>query len=168
MILPLRKVTDTMKNIKITDLLIFVLTAELIGAVSGIVAGGNFGSYYETLVKPPLAPPGWLFPVVWGILYALMGISAYFIKEAYDPASETALRLYWVQLAANALWSPVFFGLRSFGGAVAVVIVMLVLVIAMLVVFCRIKKCAVYLNIPYLIWTVFAAYLTIGFLVLNT
>ena len=157
-----------MNKIKITDLLIFVLITELVGAVSSLIAGGNFGAYYDTLTKPPLSPPGWLFPVAWGILYALMGISAYLIDSSDDIARKSALNLYWVQLAANALWSPVFFGLKSFGGAVAVVIVMLVLIVCMLILFRRIRPCAFWLNIPYLVWTLYAAYLTIGFYILNT
>ena len=156
-----------MKNIKWTDLLIFVIITELIGTVSGIIAGGNFGAYYDTIAKPPLAPPGWVFPVVWAILYALMGVSAYFVNSSDSPAKKQALDIYWLQLLANFLWSPAFFGLRSFGTAVAVVIVMLVLIVIMLVLFRKIQCCAVWLNIPYLVWTAFAAYLTIGAYVLN-
>lgn len=155
------------KKVNITDLLIFILSAELAGALSGIVAGGDFGSYYDTLTKPPLSPPGWLFPVVWGVLYAVMGISAYIISQSGDIQRNSALTLYIVQLFANLLWSPVFFGLRSFGGAVAVVIVMLILVICMTVVFGRINRCAALMNIPYLLWTIYAAYLTAGVCVLN-
>ncbi len=156
-----------MKKIKIWDILIFVLSAELAGALSALIAGGSFGAYYETLVKPPLAPPAWLFPVMWAVLYALMGISAYLINESGGEQRRPALILYLAQLFVNLLWSPVFFGLRSFGGAVAVVIAMLVLVVCMLLVFGRISRCAALLNIPYVIWTAFASYLTIGFCVLN-
>lgn len=155
------------KKINIPDLLIFILSAELAGALSGIVSGGNFGAFYDTLAKPPLAPPGWLFPVVWGILYAVMGISAYIISGSGDIGKSSALTLYVVQLFANVLWSPVFFGLKSFGGAVAVAAVMLVLVVCMIVVFYRIDRRAAFMNIPYLLWTAFALYLTIGFCVLN-
>lgn len=157
-----------MKKVDIWDLLLFVIATELAGVVSSLVAGGNFGAYYDTLVKPPLAPPGWLFPVAWGILYALMGVSAYIIDSSCAINRKAALDLYWVQLAVNLLWSPVFFGLKSFGGAVAVVVVMLVLIAVMLAVFSRISRCAALLNIPYLAWTVFAAYLTVGFFILNT
>ena len=151
-----------MKNIKWTDLLIFVIITELIGTVSGIIAGGNFGAYYDTIAKPPLAPPGWVFPMVWAILYALMGVSAYFVNSSDSPEKKQALDIYWLQLLANFLWSPAFFGT-----AVAVVIVMLVLIVIMLVLFRKIQRCAVWLNIPYLVWTAFAAYLTIGAYVLN-
>ena len=156
-----------MKKVNVWDMLIFVLSAELAGAVSSLIAGGNFGAYYEMLAKPPLAPPGWLFPVVWAVLYALLGISAYLVNDTADERRRPSLILYIAQLFANLLWSPVFFGLKSFGGAVAVVAVMLVLVVCMMIAFCRIRRSAALLNIPYLIWTAFAAYLTVGFFILN-
>ena len=151
------------KKINIPDLLIFILSA----ALSGVVSGGNFGAFYDTLTKPPFAPPGWLFPVVWGILYAVMGISAYIISRSDDIGKNSALTLYVVQLFANVLWSPVFFGLKSFGGAVAAAAVLTVLVVCMTAVFCKIDRCAALINIPYVIWTLFALYLSIGFCVLN-
>ena len=167
MISPHDREEITMKKVKIWDLLIFILSAELAGAVSSLISGGDFGTYYASLTKPPLAPPGWLFPVMWTILYALMGFAAYMINNTADKLAAKALILYWVQLAVNVLWSPVFFGLRSFGGAAVIVVLMLALVTATLVIFSRIQKCAAAAFIPYLVWTAFAAYLTFGFLVLN-
>ena len=156
-----------MKIKNVTDMLIFVIAAELAGAVSSLVSGGNFGAYYDTLIKPPLSPPGWLFPVMWAILYALMGISAYLVYSSDSINARPALLLWGIQLFVNILWSPVFFGLKSFGGAVAVVIVMLALVAAMIIVFFRTDRCAALLQIPYLIWTAYAAYLSAGFYILN-
>lgn len=157
-----------MKKINIWNVLLFVLSAELAGALSALVAGGNFGDYYDTLAKPPLAPPSWLFPVMWAIMYALMGISAYLINETDDERRRSALLVYIAQLAANVLWTPVFFGLKSFGGAVAVIAVMLVLIVCMMIAFSKIRRSAALMNIPYLIWTAFATYLTVGFFILNT
>ncbi len=156
-----------MKKINISDLLFFVIVTELAGVLSSLLSGGNFGDHYSTLTKPPLAPPGWLFPVVWGLLYAVMGFSAYLINKSDNLAKRTALIIYFVQLAVNVLWSPVFFGLKSFGGAIAVIVVLDALVIAMLVLFGKINRCAALVNIPYLVWVLFATYLTIGFTVLN-
>ena len=154
-------------KIKWTDLILLVVGTELVGVLSALISGGGFSGFYQQLEKPPLAPPGWLFPVVWSILYALMGISAYLIWNSGDKRRRTALLLYGAQLLANFLWTPVFFGLRSLEGAAAVVIVMLILITAMIFSFYRISKTAAYLNIPYLLWTGFAAYLTIGVLVLQ-
>ena len=153
---------------RITNLLLFIVGTELVGAASALLAGGNFSAFYNSLNQPPFAPPGWLFPVMWAILYALMGFSAFLIYESDSlRPKRPAWILYGAQLFANFLWSPVFFGLKSLLGAAIVVIVMLLLIIAMLLVFFPIRRLAAYVNIPYLLWTMFAAYLTIGVLVLN-
>lgn len=153
---------------RITNLLLFIIGTELVGAASALLAGGNFSAFYNSLNQPPLAPPGWLFPVMWTILYALMGFSAFLIYESDTlRPKRPAWIVYGAQLFANFLWSPVFFGLKSLTGAVVVVIAMLLLIIAMLLVFFPIRKLAAYVNLPYLAWTLFATYLTIGVRVLN-
>ena len=157
-----------MNKNKITDLLIYIVSAELAGALSGIIAGGSFGTYYDTLIKPPLSPPGWLFPLVWAVLYALMGLSAYIIGVSQSSLVRPALTLYLAQLFLNLLWGPVFFGLRSFGGAVAAAAALLAVLICMLIIFSRINKCAVLINLPYALWSAFALYLSVGFFVLNS
>ncbi len=156
-----------MQKQKLTNLLLFIIGTELVGALSGIVTGGNFRTVYTTLNQPPFAPPGWLFPVAWSILYALMGISAYLIYQTAHPKRKTALILYGIQLFVNFLWSPVFFRLQSRIGATVVILLLLALIVVMLVYFRQIRKAAAWLNLPYLLWTAFAAYLTIGFLLLN-
>ena len=154
-------------KIKWTDLIIWIVATELVGAVSALISGGNFSVFYNSLEQPPFAPPAWLFPVMWSILYALMGVSAYLIWESSDMCRKGAIILYGAQLFANFLWTPVFFGLKSLKGATIVVIILLILIIAMIISFLRINKTAAYLNIPYLLWTVFATYLTIGVTVLQ-
>lgn len=156
-----------MKRSKITNLLIFIISAELIGVLSAVFSGGNFRSFYSSLNQPPFAPPAWLFPVAWGILYALMGISAFLIDESGHDLKRKALTIYWVQLFVNFLWSPVFFGFKSLTGAVVVIALLLILIIVMMVYFGKIRKSALYLNIPYLLWVMYATYLTIGVRVLN-
>ena len=91
-----------MKNFRLTDLLIFVVTAELVGALSALLAG-DFTSFYDEVIRPPLSPPAWLFPVVWAILYALMGTSAYMIwnNRKNELRRSSALKLYYIQLAVN-------------------------------------------------------------------
>ena len=107
-----------MNKQKWTELLIFIVAAELVGVLSGIVAG-NTNSFYQELAKPPLSPPGWVFPVVWAVLYALMGWSAYLIAAAKVSTSEKgcALFLYGLQLLVNFMWSIVFFRLEKLGGS---------------------------------------------------
>ncbi len=157
-----------MKRIKWTELLLFIVGTELVGALSSLLSG-NFSSFYRELVKPPLAPPGILFPIVWAILYALMGISAYmiYVSDAGTIEKRKALALYAVQLFVNFMWSIVFFRFEEIGAAAAVLILLVILVVFMIVTFKRIRPLAGYLNIPYLLWVMFAAYLNIGFLILN-
>lgn len=157
-----------MKNIRWTELLSFIIGTELVGALSSLLSG-NFSSFYGELVKPPLAPPGILFPIVWAILYALMGISAYMIhaSDADPNAKRKALTLYAVQLFVNFMWSIVFFRFEQIGAAAAVLLLLVILVGLMIVKFKQIRPLAGYLNLPYLLWTIFALYLNVGFLVLN-
>lgn len=157
-----------MKKIKWSDLIILVISAELVGALAGILAGNSF-SFYKELVKPPLSPPGWVFPLTWAVLYALMGISAYIIhtSDAEDDEKRSAFIIYGAQLAVNFFWTIAFFRLRSIGLSVGVILLLLILIAAMILRFRRVSKAAAYLNIPYLLWTIFAAYLDIGVLVLN-
>ena len=157
-----------MKKIKITDLLIFIVGTELVGVLSGILAGGSF-SFYKEIVRPPFSPPGWIFPIVWIILYALMGISAYLIytSKATVRQKNFALAVYAIQLVVNFLWSIVFFRLEMVGLSVIIILLLLFLIVVMICVFYRIRPVAAYLNIPYLLWTAFASYLNIGVLILN-
>ncbi len=152
----------------LSDLLIFILSAELAGALSGVFAG-DFGAVYSALEKPPLSPPGWVFPAVWTVLYALLGISAYLIhtSDGEGKSKSRAFVLYWAQLAVNFSWSIVFFGANAYSAAVAVIAVLIILVIAMIAVFFGIRRAAGLINIPYLLWLLFAAYLNISVAVLN-
>ncbi|MBR1528297.1 MAG: tryptophan-rich sensory protein [Oscillospiraceae bacterium] len=156
-----------MKKADLKVLLFFIIGTELVGGLSGLLSGGNFSEFYQSLNQPPFAPPGWLFPVMWTILYALMGISAYQIYQSDDHRKLPALRLYAIQLAVNFLWSIVFFRFRSLSGAVFVILLLLILIILMMIKFKKIRKSAAWLNLPYLLWTAFASYLTIGIYLLN-
>jgi len=152
----------------LSDLLIFILSAELAGALSGVFAG-DFGDVYSSIEKPPLSPPGWVFPAVWTVLYALLGISAYLIhaSDGGGKSKSRALVLYWAQLAVNFSWSIVFFGANAYGAAVAVIAALIILAIAMTAVFFGIRRSAGLINIPYLLWLLFAAYLNISVAILN-
>lgn len=157
-----------MKKIKWSDLIIFVVSTELVGALAGLLAGNSF-SFYKELAKPPLSPPGWFFPLTWAVLYALMGISAYIVHDTdtTDEKKRSAFIIYGAQLAVNFFWTIAFFRLRSIGLSVGVILLLLILIAAMILRFLCVSKAAAYLNVPYLLWTIFAAYLDIGVLVLN-
>ncbi|MBO4876718.1 MAG: tryptophan-rich sensory protein [Ruminococcus sp.] len=158
-----------MKKIRWTELIIFIVSAELTGAISALLAG-SYKDFYASLIQPPFAPPSAVFPVVWGILYALMGISAYLIwKEPEDRGAyrSTALTLYAVQLAVNFVWSIIFFRFGLLTAAAVVAVILAALVGAMVYSFARVKNTAAWLNVPYLLWSIFAAYLAIGNAILN-
>lgn len=152
-----------MKKFNLTDLLIFVVTAELVGAVSALVAG-DFSAFYSEIIQPPLSPPAKVFPVVWGILYALMGISAYFVSTSGKPYS---LKIYNIQLAVNFAWSIVFFRFRLLGLSAVLAVVLLILVGVMMMQFCKVRKISAGLNIPYLLWSAFAVYLAVAICIIN-
>ena len=96
--------------------LFWILLAEAVGGLSGWLTRNGTKLYQQTIAQPPLSPPGWVFPVVWAILYALMGISAARIYQA-PPSAERrrGLNLFIVQLVVNFVWSPIFFNLQAFG-----------------------------------------------------
>ncbi len=157
-----------MKKRSISDMLIYIISAEIIGAVSALLAGG-FSDFFDKYKEPPLLPPGWLFPVVWTILYAAMGYSAYLIhsSDAEHSEKKNALTLYWVQLALNFSWSIVFFRFEALWSAFAVIIALWLMIIAMTVKFKKISSLAAYINIPYILWVTFAAYLNLATAIIN-
>jgi tryptophan-rich sensory protein len=129
-----------------------------IGGLAGFLTRNSM-NLYQTLEKPPLSPPGWVFPVVWTILYILMGISAYIIYESEDPMREKALQTYSVQLVINFSWSIVFFLMNNYWLAFAILVILWFLILKMIVQFYQINKIAAVLQIPYLLWVTFAGYL---------
>ncbi len=125
---------------------------------------------YLSVNQPPLSPPAWVFPVVWTILYTLMGISAAMVYEkGIEKGIDTsfALKIYAVQLVANFLWSIVFFNLRWYLFAYIWLMLLWVLIIVMIVQFRRVSRLAAYLQIPYLLWVTFASYLNLMIYILN-
>lgn len=156
------------KKISVWDLLICIAIPELTGALSALLAG-NSGTVYQTLRQPPLSPPGWLFPVAWTILYALMGVASYLVCQsaAAQREKKTALCFYAAQLLVNFSWSIVFFRFKAFPFSVAILLLLDLLVLLTIIRFYKIRKPAAYLLIPYLLWLLFATYLHIGVAVLN-
>ena len=146
----------------------WILLAEAVGALSGWLTREGTQIYAQTIVKPPLSPPGWVFPVVWAILYVLMGIGAAKVYQA--PASKTrsmGLNLFITQLVVNFFWSPIFFNLQDFGFSLLWLLLLWGLVLWMILVFRKVKPLAAKLQIPYLLWLTFAAYLNFGVWYLN-
>lgn len=138
---------------------------SLVPIIGGGIVGLIISSYidYQDLIKPPLAPPGFIFPIVWTILYILMGVS-YYISNSDDKELD---QIYLLQLLVNLLWPIIFFVLKMYFSAFLWIILLLILVIVMIKEFLRIKKLSGYLQIPYLLWLLFATYLNIGVFILN-
>lgn len=146
----------------------WILLAEGVGALSGWLTREGTNSYQQTTVQPPLSPPAIVFPIVWTILFALMGIGAarVYLSPASGPRSR-GLLLFFVQLAFNFLWSILFFNLQAFGFAFIWLVALWLLIAWMSVTFWQVDKTAALLQIPYLLWVAFAGYLTLGVWLLN-
>lgn len=152
--------------IKLKPLILSLLIALGVGGLAGLLISGSTG-VYEAVQRPPLSPPAAVFPVVWTILYFLMGISAYLIWMTCGPERKRALTIYGVQLGVNFVWPLLFFCAQAFFPAFIWLLLLLVLLIAMLAAFSKLSRTAARLQIPYLVWTVFAAYLNLGVWLLN-
>lgn len=149
----------------------YVISAAIalaVGGLSALLSMNGMEIYAANLVKPLLSPPGWLFPVVWTILYILMGISAARIWQFPESAQRSrSLNLYVAQLVVNFFWSLIFFNAQAYGFAVIWLLLLWGLVLWMILEFRKIDPVAAWLQIPYLIWLTFAAYLNIGVWILN-
>ncbi|MBX3656703.1 MAG: tryptophan-rich sensory protein [Ramlibacter sp.] len=137
-------------------------------AAVGGLASANAGDFYRDLIRPPWAPPGWLFAPVWSALYALMGISAWLVWRAGGFAgARNALLVFMLQLAANALWTWLFFVWRQGGLALAEIVLLWVLIALTIGLFWRVSRLAAMLLLPYLAWVSFASALTLATWQLN-
>ena len=155
-------------KINLKKLLPCLLIPLAVGALAGWITAGAMDRF-ALLQKPPLSPPAWLFPVVWTVLYLLMGFSLYLVLQmALSRMARTAaLRIWGVQLAANFLWPILFFSLGIYGFAFFWLILLWLLVLRMIVLFRRLRPIAGTLQLPYLLWLTFAAYLNLGIWILN-
>lgn len=134
----------------------------------------NAMGQFNSMEQPPLAPPAWLFPIAWTILYILMGLASYFIwhaghlgKKPAKKIAKTALWLYGIQLVFNFAWTIIFFNLGWYWFAFGWLIVMWILEIAVLLLGRKITRAACWCLLPYLLWTTFAAYLNFAIALLN-
>ena len=148
-------------------LLIALAIPLAVGGLGALLAGGM--SDYGAMVKPPLSPPGWVFPVVWSILYLLMGLASWRVwkGDATMDQKRKALGLYATQLFLNLLWPIVFFRWQLFLAALILLIGLWVLIFLTIRAFSKIDEKAADLLIPYLLWVSFAVYLNFGIFLLN-
>lgn len=149
-------------------LLLSLLVPLAIGGIAALLTGGGMDRF-EALSKPPLTPPGWLFPVAWSILYLLMGLACYLACTSGKPRADirSAVILYAVQLAFNFFWSIFFFNLSAYLFSFLWLVALWLLILTVLILFHRLKSAAGSLLIPYLLWVAFAGYLNLGVYLLN-
>ncbi|MBQ7120316.1 MAG: tryptophan-rich sensory protein [Oscillospiraceae bacterium] len=138
--------------------IIFILTALAVGGLSAYLTKDSM-NIFDTVTKPPLAPPPIVFPIVWSILYTLMGYGA--ARVYLENPDSDALTVYWINLIINFFWSIIFFNFRNFGFAFLWLVLLFIVVLIMTVKFYRVDKVAGLLQIPYLIWLVIAGYLNL-------
>ena len=157
-------------TMRINKRLLFICIAIpiLAGVVSALLTMNSM-EMYAYMNKPPLSPQGWIFPVVWTILYILMGVSSYLVitSDAGKEESASAMKLYAYQLVVNFLWPTFFFNFEWYLFSALWLILLWVLVFFMIRRFSSISKVAAYMNIPYLIWLTFAGYLNVAVWLLN-
>lgn len=142
----------------------------LVWAANGAVTASSVRGWYQTLQRPPLSPPDWLFGPVWTVLYVTIGVSAWLVWRRIDVAvhrKRAALRVWGWQLLANALWPAAFFGLNSPALGLGVILVLWLSIAATMRAFWPLQRAAAALLVPYLAWISFASYLNIGFWWLN-
>ena len=138
-----------------------------VGGLSALLSGNM--DHFETLEQPPLSPPGWLFPVVWTVLFLMMGLASYLVAVSDAPPEEKrrALRVYGLQLFFNFLWSILFFRFEEYLFAFIWLVILWGLIAVTLLRFIRIRPAAGWLLAPYLAWVTFAGYLNFGIYMLN-
>jgi translocator protein len=150
----------------ISTLIIFLLIPIAIGLVSSLLAG-NISEVYNEINQPALSPPSYVFPIVWTILYLLMGISSYLVYMSGSPDKEKALQIYTLQLLINFFWSPIFFGLKLYYMGFILLLLLIFVILVLIIKFYKIIPLAGILQIPYLLWCIFAAYLSFQIYYLN-
>lgn len=153
---------------KILNLAKNIAIPLLVGTLAAVLTSDAMAAF-ETMNKPPLSPPGWLFPVVWTILYTLMGVAFFLVSESDATKEEldNATVLYGLQLMVNFFWSILFFVFEWYFISLLWLILLWVLIFFTILSFSKISGTAAYLMIPYLLWVTFAGYLNLGIWLLN-
>ncbi len=154
---------------KVKSFVVSIVIALAVGGISALISSDGMDIYSEFLT-PPLTPPGWLFPIVWSVLFVLMGISAALVyTEESVPLTErlSALAPYAVSLFFNFFWSIIFFNFRAFLFAFVWLLLLLFFILKTILAYRPISPLAAYLQIPYLLWVAFAGYLNFGIWYLN-
>lgn len=157
-----------MKINTIAKLLLSILPPLAVGAIAGFFTSKAIPGWYVTLNQPSFNPPNWIFGPVWTTLYILMGISFFMVWQL--PPNEVrkqSIRIYWIQLILNFLWSFLFFYFKNIGFALIEIVILWLSIVLMLKLFYKVKPLASYINVPYILWVSFATALNIAYYALN-
>lgn len=157
------KINNTFK------LIVAIIVSELAGIIGSVFTTPSIAGWYESLAKPALNPPAWVFGPVWTTLFALMGIAAFLVwkKGLERRGVKIALGIFLGQLILNTLWSIIFFGLHSSGGALIEIVFLWLAILITIIAFAKISKPATWLLVPYILWVSFAVYLNYAIWTLN-
>jgi len=146
----------------------WIVLTEVVGLLAGILAMDGMDVFDSTAVKPVLTPPGWVFPVVWTVLYALMGIGICLSEKTDNSLNkQRSINLFVAQLIVNFFWPLFFFNAQAYGLSLVWLVLLWLLVLFMMIAFSKTSSKAVWLQLPYLIWLTFAAYLNAKVWLLN-
>ena len=148
-----------------SSLIIAILIPLAVGSFSALISRNM--ALYSTINKPAFSPPSIVFPIVWTILYVLMGISSYIIYSSDSADKTRALKIYALQLFFNFCWSILFFRYNLYLLSFLWLVILIVLICIMIKDFYKINPAAAYLQIPYLLWCIFAAFLNFSIYTMN-
>lgn len=146
-----------------------IAAALAVGGISALLTAGNMDIYSE-IIKPPLAPPSVIFPIVWTLLYILMGVSAamvYLQREENPTAARNSLAAYGVSLFLNFFWSIIFFNMQAFLFSFIWLVLLWISILITILQYRKISPLAAALQVPYLLWVTFAGYLNLAIFLLN-
>ena len=162
-----------MKTSNIAKLVFAIIICELAGVIGSIFTTPSIGTWYATLVRPSFSPPNWIFAPVWTILFALMGIALFLVWKNISSRSDdgrekkVAIQVFVAQLCLNVMWSIIFFGLHSPGGALILIASLWMTIVATMLSFYKVSKAASFLLLPYFIWVSFAGILNFAIWYIN-
>lgn len=152
-------------KINLKKIIIITIITFIVGSFFSLFTMNNMETFKE--LEKPINIPGIVFPIVWSILYLLMSISLYLILESKSNEKVKSIIIYSAQLIINSLWSLIFFGFNNYLLSFIWIIFLFIIVVVMIINFYKTSKISAFLNIPYVLWIIFAGYLNLGIYLLN-
>ncbi|MEA4956217.1 Tryptophan-rich protein TspO [bioreactor metagenome] len=160
---------ESFKKEDIIKLVISFLIVYIIAIIGSLFTSPEISTWYASIAKPAWTPAGWVFPIVWNILYILMSIGLFLVwREGIQNKNvKTALIIFSIQLSLNLIWSIIFFGFHSIVGGLGIIIILWIFILLNIITFYKVSKLAGIVLIPYIIWVTIAMYLNYSVYLLN-